>query len=177
MFFVSLTLDSLCLIEGSIFKLLFIDFSSCSIVGRVKDTFKTPEGRQVSPFQVEDVLLSEPQGLISDAIVAGVVPGLGYDDGKIARAWIVLSDEGKKLGADVVIKELEVWYQKRLSNHKWLHGGFEIVDEVRTALIVYILSSFLIQIFIVDSEVDIGQTVKSSIAEKSMESVRLSRQH
>ena len=41
------------------------------------------------------------------------------DDGKIARAcqWIVLSDEGKKLGADVVIKELEVWYQKRRSNY------------------------------------------------------------
>lgn len=114
--------------------------SSYSIVGRVKDTFKTPDGRQVSPFQVEDVLLSEPQRLILDAIVAGIVPGDGSDDGKIARAWIVLSDEGKKLGADVVIKELEVWYQERLNNHKWLHGGFEIVDEVCTALIVYILS-------------------------------------
>ena len=76
------------------------------------------------------MLLSEPQQLISDAIVAGVIPGLGSDDGKIARAWIVLSEEGKKLGADAVIKELEVWYQKRLSNHKWLHGGIEIVDEV-----------------------------------------------
>ena len=76
------------------------------------------------------MLLSESQGLIVDAIVAGVIPGDGSDDGKIARAWIVLSDKGKKLGADVVIKELEVWYQKKLSNHKWLHGGIEIVDEV-----------------------------------------------
>ena len=115
------------------------EFSSCRIVGRVKDTFKTPEGRQVSPYQVEDMLLSEPQGLIADAIVAGVIPGLGSDDGKIARAWIVLSDEGKKLGADGVIKELEVWYQKRLSNHKWLHGGIEIVDEICMALIAFTL--------------------------------------
>ena len=84
------------------------------------------------------MLLSEPQGLIADAIVAGVIP-VGSDDGKIARAWIVLNDEGKKLGADGVIKELEVWYQKRLSNHKWLHGGIEIVDEVCMTLVAYIL--------------------------------------
>ena len=134
-----------------------INFSSCSIVGRVKDTFKTPEGRHVSPFQVEDVLLSEPQGLIADAIVAGVMPDFKSEDGKIARAWIVLSDKGKKLGADVVIKELEVWYQKRLSNHKWLHGGIEIVDEVCVALAriaYYILH--LIQTLNLDSEVDVG---------------------
>ena len=107
-------------------------FLSCSIVGRIKDTFKTPAG-QVSPFQIQDVLLSEPQGLVADAIVAGVTPqGLGSEDGweKVARAWIVLSDEGKRRGADAVIKELEVWCQKSLSSHKWLHGGIEIVDEV-----------------------------------------------
>jgi len=105
------------------------------IVGRIKDIFKTPAGRQVSPSQVEDVLLSEPQGLIADVIVAGVLPGLRSDsvDDKgllIPRAWIVLSDKGKKLGGDVVIKELENWYKERLSNHKWLHGGIEIVDEI-----------------------------------------------
>jgi len=38
-----------------------------------------------------------------------------------------LSDEGKKLGA---AEALEVWFQNKLSNHKWLHGGIEIVDEV-----------------------------------------------
>ena len=105
---------------------------SCSIVGRIKDTFKTPVG-QVSPFQIQDVLLGEPQGLVADAIVAGVTPqGYRPEDGnvKVARAWIVLSEEGKKLGADSVIKELEVLCQNRLSSHKWLHGGVEIVDEV-----------------------------------------------
>jgi acyl-CoA synthetase (AMP-forming)/AMP-acid ligase II len=51
--------------------------SSCSIVGRIKDTFKATMGAPVSPFQIEDVLLSEPQGLVADAIVAGVtIPGL-----------------------------------------------------------------------------------------------------
>lgn len=79
------------------------------------------------------MLLSEPQGLVADAIVAGVTPRLRAKDelkGEVPRAWIVLSDQGEKLGADVVIKELEVWFQNRLSNHKWLHGGIEIVDEV-----------------------------------------------
>ena len=85
------------------------------------------------------MLLSEPQGLIADAIVAGVLPGLNSDsvDDKglmIPRAWIVLSDKGKKLGGDGVIKELENWYKERLSNHKWPHGGIEIVDEVCMAL-------------------------------------------
>ena len=81
------------------------------------------------------MLLGETQGLVADAIVAGVTPqGLRSEDGKenlkVARAWIVLSDEGKRLGADAVIKKLEVWCQNSLSNHKWLHGGIEIVDEV-----------------------------------------------
>ena len=101
-------------------------------MGRLKDTFKTPAGHQVSPYSIEDVLLTEPQGLVADALVAGVTPHLRSEDekGKVPRAWIILSDEGKKVGADVVLKELEVWYQKKLSEEKWLHGGIEIVDEV-----------------------------------------------
>lgn len=62
-------------------------------------------------------------------MVAGVNTGRGPED-KVARAWIVLNDRGKKLGADATIKELEIWYQERLSQFKWLHGGIEIVDEV-----------------------------------------------
>ena len=141
--------------------------SSCSIVGRTKDTFKTPAGRQISPFPIEDVLLTEPQGLVADALVAGVAPHLGSKDekGKVPRAWIVLSDEGKKVGADVVIKELEVWYQKKLSEDKWLHGGIEIVDEVCMAL-VFDKAHLIIRTFIVDSQVGIGKAVKNSIAEK-----------
>ena len=82
------------------------------------------------------MLLSEPQGLIADAVVAGVtiptLKSLAKDElkGEVPRGWIVLSDEGKKLSADAVIKKLEVWYQPRLGNHKWLHGGIEIVDKV-----------------------------------------------
>ena len=122
-------------------------FFSFSIVGRIKDTFKTPAGRQVSPFQIEDALLSDPQGLVADAVVAGVMPTPRSKDerGKVARAWIVLSDEGKKLGVEAVIKKLEVWYQKTLSDHKWLHGGIEIVDEVCMAQWFFKQAHFMIQ--------------------------------
>lgn len=86
-------------------------------------------GTSVSPIEIEEILSSEPRRLITDVMVAGVITGRGPED-KIARAWIVLSDRGKKLGADATIRELEMWYQKRLSQFKWLHGGIEIVDEV-----------------------------------------------
>jgi acyl-CoA synthetase (AMP-forming)/AMP-acid ligase II len=141
-------------------------------VGRIKDVFKTPAGRQVSPSQVEDVLLSEPQGLIAEVVVAGVMPSLSSDDDKgllIPRAWIILSDKGKKLGGDVVMKELKVWYQERLSNHKWLNGGFEFVDEVCMVFNTAQLS----HIFDVDPQ-NIRQAVKSSIAEKVWRAMSLS---
>ena len=137
-------------------------------MGRIKDIFKTPAGRQVSPLQVEDVLLSEPQGLIAEVVIAGVLPSLlSPDDDKgllISRAWIVLSDKGKKLGGDVVMKELEVWYQERLSNHKWLHGGFEFVDEVCNGFFQHSLAPG-VTLFDVDPQI-IRQAVKSNIAEK-----------
>ena len=142
-------------------------FPPYSIVGRIKDTFKTPAGRQVSPFQIEDALLSEPQGLVADAIVAGVMPDPRSKDerGKVPRAWIVLSEEGKKLGEEAVVKKLEVWYQETLSDHKWLYGGIEIVDEVCMA-VLFKQAHFVIYIFNVDSQVDIWKAVKSSIAKK-----------
>ena len=48
-----------------------------------------------------------------------------------------MRDEDKKFGADVVVRELEVWYQIRLSNHKRLQGSIEIVDEVCMTLVAY----------------------------------------
>ena len=82
---------------------------------------------------------SEPKGLISDVVVAGVTPSPRSKDEKgnlkVPRAWIVLSDEGKKLSGEAVIKELEVWYQKTHGDHVELHGGIEILDEVCMAVI------------------------------------------
>jgi acyl-CoA synthetase (AMP-forming)/AMP-acid ligase II len=85
---------------------------------------------QVSPKEIEDVLFADPDGLISDVSVAGVSGGRTEDE-KVPRAWIVLSDAGKKKGAPDVIKALEAWHQESLSKYKWLRGGIEVVTEVR----------------------------------------------
>ncbi|KAH8104506.1 hypothetical protein BXZ70DRAFT_904699 [Cristinia sonorae] len=97
-------------------------------VDRLKDTLKI-SGAQVSPTEIEDVLRSHPSGFILDVSVAGV-PGTRSEDEKVPRAWIVLSDEGKRIGEHVVAKELDEWVKTNLSSFKWLRGGIEVVDEI-----------------------------------------------
>jgi len=86
-------------------------------------------GAQVSPVEIENCLLDQPEKLINDVTVAGVSGGRTLDE-KIPRAWIVLTSAGKKRGSSMVIKELELWYQKNLSKYKWLRGGIEVVEEI-----------------------------------------------
>lgn len=93
-----------------------------------QDTLKV-SGTQVSPVEIENVLLSHPGGIITDATVAGVSGGRTSDE-KVPRAWVVLSESGKKIGAAAAIKELETWYQENLSKYKWLRGGIEVVRQV-----------------------------------------------
>ncbi|KAG6852118.1 hypothetical protein C0991_002977, partial [Blastosporella zonata] len=96
---------------------------------RAKDTLKV-SGIQVSPVEIENALLAEPQHLISDVTVAGVSGHGRTSDEKVPRAWIVLNEDGKKLGAASTIKVLESWHQEQLSKYKWLRGGIEIVKEI-----------------------------------------------
>jgi acyl-CoA synthetase (AMP-forming)/AMP-acid ligase II len=84
---------------------------------------------QVSPVEIENVLLSHPEKLITDATVAGVSGGRTSDE-KVPRAWVVLSEEGKKRSTADLIKTLETWSQDSLSKYKWLRGGIEVVTEV-----------------------------------------------
>ncbi|KAG6901502.1 hypothetical protein C0995_011052 [Termitomyces sp. Mi166 len=96
---------------------------------RAKDTLKV-SGSQVSPVEIEAVLLAESQRLIADATVAGVSGHGRTSDEKVPHAWVVLSDAGKKLGAQATVKVLEKWHQEQLSKYKWLRGGIEVVDEI-----------------------------------------------
>jgi len=97
-------------------------------VDRVKDTMKI-SGVQVSPTEIETVLRSHPQELISDVCVAGVSGGR-FADEKVSRAWIVLSEAGRKLGPRHVMKELFTWSQQNLSRQKWLRGGIQVIAEI-----------------------------------------------
>ncbi|KAF8548348.1 acetyl-CoA synthetase-like protein, partial [Imleria badia] len=95
---------------------------------RAKDTLKV-SGMQVSPTEIEEMLRQHPEGLIIDVSVAGVSGGRTADE-RVPRAWVVLSSEGKVLGASEVVERLDAWIRETLSRHKWLRGGINVVDEI-----------------------------------------------
>jgi 4-coumarate--CoA ligase len=97
---------------------------------RLKEMIKV-KGLQVAATEVEDTLLDHPEGLVRDACVAGVDNGRG-DGSLFVRAWIVLTTEGQRQGEETVSKKLHQWVEGRLSRHKWLTGGIEVVDSVST---------------------------------------------
>ena len=74
-------------------------------------------------------MLEHPSQYINDVAVAGV-KGERLSDELVPRAWIVLSSLGKQQGAEAVFAALDEWTRSRLSKHKWLRGGFQIIDEV-----------------------------------------------
>lgn len=87
----------------------------------------------MSPTEIEDVLRAHPDKLIVDVSVAGVSGGRTSDE-KNPRAWLVLSDTGKDLGAEKTVKALDAWIQQNLSKYKWLRGGYEVIDQVSNLL-------------------------------------------
>jgi hypothetical protein len=84
---------------------------------------------QVAPSEIEDALLAEPEKLIDDVAVVGVSGGRTADE-RVPRAWVVLSDAGKRRGADVTIRLLNAHVNKTLSKYKHLRGGIEIIAEL-----------------------------------------------
>ena len=84
---------------------------------------------QVSPTEIEDILLAHPEKLIVDVCVVGV-PGTRTSDEKVPRAWIVLTEEGRRQGEQVVFSKLDAWANQNLSPYKRLRGGFEVINEV-----------------------------------------------
>jgi 4-coumarate--CoA ligase len=98
---------------------------------RLKEMIKV-KGLQVAATEVEDTLLDHPDGLVQDACVVGVDNNRG-DGSLFVRAWIVLTAQGRKQGEEEVARKLHEWVQGRLSRHKWLTGGIEVVDSVSFA--------------------------------------------
>lgn len=93
---------------------------------------------QVSPVEIEDVLIEHPDKLIIDVAVCGVSGGRTSDE-KVPRAWVVLSPEGIAKGGHAVIDALHAYTRERLSKYKHLRGGIEITNQVR---FIYTISYF-----------------------------------
>ena len=77
---------------------------------------------------------AQPDDLINDIAVAGVSGGRTSDE-KVPRAWVVLSQAGKRKGTAATIKALEEWSRQNLMKQKWLRGGFEIVVDVSNCVL------------------------------------------
>ncbi|KAI0055140.1 acetyl-CoA synthetase-like protein [Artomyces pyxidatus] len=103
-------------------------FKADRAVVRLQDTLKI-SGSQVSPAEIENTLLQQPDRLVTDVAVAGV-QGVRLADEQVPRAWIVLSEEGRRRGEAAVFAALDQWARTRLSKPKWLRGGYEVVAEI-----------------------------------------------
>lgn len=118
---------------------------------RTKDTLKI-SGMQVSPVEIENMLLSQPDKLIIDVCVAGVSGGRTSDE-RVPRAWIVLSPAGVALGGKEVVARLDAWVQERLSRYKWLRGGIACVKTIPKSPTGKVLSRVLVDEYARDEKV------------------------
>ncbi|KAI4719802.1 acetyl-CoA synthetase-like protein [Aureobasidium sp. EXF-10727] len=102
----------------------YIKSGKVYIVGRVKELIKV-RGWQVSPNEIEDVLLMHP--LIIDAAVIGFRPFGRNSEEELPRAYVVTN--GRHLtGLDEV--EVMEHVKDRLASFKALDGGVEFVDSI-----------------------------------------------
>jgi acyl-CoA synthetase (AMP-forming)/AMP-acid ligase II len=92
----------------------------------LQDTLKI-SGMQVSPTEIEEVLLAHPERLLADVSVAGVSGGRS-DDEKVPRAWVVLSAAGATQEPKAVEEALHTWLGKQLSKYKQLRWAFSVPD-------------------------------------------------
>lgn len=97
-----------------------------SLMIRYKDTLKI-HGVHICPSEIERIIREHPE--VVDCVVAGV-RGACQSDGIVPRAWLVLSESAKAKGADCMLGAIEEFLRGRLSDQHWLHGGFEVIDEV-----------------------------------------------
>ncbi|EME77268.1 uncharacterized protein MYCFIDRAFT_42475 [Pseudocercospora fijiensis CIRAD86] len=91
------------------------------IVDRKKELIKV-NALQVAPAELEDKLLENPD--LADAAVVGIA----INDEEWPRAYVVLSEDGKKKG--VKEKDVQNWFKPRVAKHKALVGGVQFVDEI-----------------------------------------------
>jgi len=116
---------------------------------RAKDTLKI-SGMQVSPMEIEEALLRQPDNLIIDVTVAGVSGGRTADE-RVPRAWVVLSPNGEALGASAVATRLDAWVREALSRYKWLRGGICVVKQIPKSPTGKVLRRVLVEAYEAES--------------------------
>lgn len=97
----------------------FDDKGRIYVVDRIKELIKY-KGYQVSPSEIETVLLSHPA--VKDAAVTARAD---ERNGEIPMAFIV-----KQPSATITGQDLQDFVKQKLSQQKWLHGGVQFVDAI-----------------------------------------------
>ncbi|KAL1727774.1 hypothetical protein EV714DRAFT_275217, partial [Schizophyllum commune] len=67
---------------------------------------------------------------VLDVAVAGVRGHGRTSDERVPRAWVVVAPECSAADTQRIIAALHTWTRARLSRHKWLRGGIEVVGEI-----------------------------------------------
>lgn len=88
-----------------------------AIIDRIKELIKV-KGMQVSPSELEDILLRHPQ--VADVGIIGVED---EHAGEVPRAYVVRQ-------GNVTEKELQEFMQSRVAPFKQLTGGIKFIDEL-----------------------------------------------
>lgn len=97
----------------------FDDKGNLRVVNRIKELIKY-KGYQVSPTEIETVLLSHPA--VKDAAVIGRPD---ERSGEIPMAFIV-----RQPGATITVQDLQDFVKQKLSPQKWLRGGVQFIDAI-----------------------------------------------
>lgn len=79
---------------------------------------------QVAPAELESHLLAHPA--VSDCVVIGTY---SEREGEVPKAFVV-KDASAKGSDEEIIKAIVKHVEDVKSNHKWLRGGVEFIDEV-----------------------------------------------
>uniref|UniRef100_A0A1I7WSN4 AMP-binding_C domain-containing protein n=1 Tax=Heterorhabditis bacteriophora TaxID=37862 RepID=A0A1I7WSN4_HETBA len=98
------------------------------VVDRVKDIIKV-NGMQVSPSELEDVILTHPH--VAEVGVIGIEK---ENCGQVPKAFIVLKEGVNREKApqeiDVFIRDTYFTNLERVAHFKYLRGGVEVRDEL-----------------------------------------------
>lgn len=95
------------------------------IVDRIKEMIKY-KGLQVIPAELEGKLLEHPD--IDDACVVGV--WAEEQATELPVAFVVAKKSVRGKGDEVLIREVNRWFNERVANYKKLRGGIYLVDVI-----------------------------------------------
>ncbi|KAJ5431486.1 AMP-dependent synthetase/ligase [Penicillium cf. griseofulvum] len=96
-----------------------------AILDRIKEMIKY-KGLQVIPSELEGKLVDHPD--VEDAAVTGI--WVEEKATELPVAFVVLSRQAKGRDQKAVIDGIHAWLNERVSNHKRLRGGIQVLSQI-----------------------------------------------